>query len=245
MYPATAVEAKAIFLSTKRQIQKYKKTKVIICPPFIFTGALTALRGKSKSILLGAQNSFFEDEGAYTGEVSPKQLASLSISHVILGHSERRALGESDEMISQKINMASKNKLTSILCVGERTRDEAGAYFKEVSAQLRNSLFGFPKNQSKYLIVAYEPVWAIGKHAIRPATPSDFQEMSILIRRYLVEHFGKVAGFRIPILYGGSVDEKNAVGFLRDGGANGLLVGRVSLDAQKFNTILQLADNIK
>jgi triosephosphate isomerase len=94
-------------------------------------------------------------------------------------------------------------------------------------------------------VVAYEPIWAIGVRAMRPATPPDFHEMSILIRRHLVEQFGKVSAFKVPILYGGSVDERNALGFLRDADADGLLVGRVSLDAEKFGRIITLADSIK
>jgi triosephosphate isomerase len=131
------------------------------------------------------------------------------------------------------------------LCVGEHTRDDGGAYFKEVSEQLRHSLAGFPRVETKRLVIAYEPIWAIGSKALRPATPADFHEMSILIRRHLVEQFGKAAGFKIPILYGGSVDERNALGFLKDGGADGLLVGRVSLNSEQFGAIIKVAESIK
>jgi triosephosphate isomerase len=148
-------------------------------------------------------------------------------------------------MVAQKSVQAVKNKLTVIVCVGEHSRDDAGAYFAEVREQLRLSLAGFPKTESKRLVIAYEPIWAIGAKAVRPATSADFHEMSILIRRHLVEQFGKAAGFKVPILYGGSVDERNALGFLRDADADGLLVGRVSLDVEKFGMIIQLADSIK
>ena len=124
-------------------------------------------------------------------------------------------------------------------------RDDAGKYFTEVRESLRGSLIGFPKEELKRLIIAYEPIWAIGKNAPRAATSEDFHQMSILIKRHLVEQFGKVAGFKVPILYGASVDEKNAEGFFKDGGADGLLVGRVSLDKERFGVIMNIANSIK
>jgi triosephosphate isomerase len=246
MYPKTFAEAKGIFAALKAGAKKVKHVKTVICPPNLFVYPLITALGKSSlSISVGAQNSFWEDEGARTGETSPKTLSSLGATHVILGHSERRLLGETDAVVAQKSIQVVRNKLTAIVCVGEHTRDDAGAYFTEVREQLRRSLLNFPKTESKRLVIAYEPIWAIGVKAVRPATPPDFHEMSILIRRHLVEQFGKAAGFKVPILYGGSVDERNALGFLRDAGADGLLVGRVSLDAEKFGTIIQLADSIK
>lgn len=246
MFPKTAVEAKAIFVAEKKSMRTIKRAKVIICPPHVFIYPLTAALGRgTKGLSVGAQNAFFEDEGARTGETSPKALSSLGATHVILGHSERRALGETDTVVSQKLVQAVRNKLTAILCVGEHTRDDGGAYFKEVSEQLRHSLASFPKTEAKRLVVAYEPIWAIGAKAVRPATPPDFHEMSILIRRHLVGQFGKAAGFKVPILYGGSVDERNALGFLKEGGADGLLVGRVSLSPEQFDAIIKIADSVK
>ena len=244
MYPPTLVEAKHIFSGIKKGMKGVTHAKVVVCPPALYVSTLLAARGKSK-IHMGGQNCFKDDEGARTGETSPRALALLGASHVLLGHSERRALGETDSDVAEKIVGATRNKLTTILCVGEHSRDEHGTHFNEVSAQLRASLLGFPKGEAKRLVVAYEPIWAIGAKAVRPATPSDFREMSILIRRYLTEYFGKKLAFAIPILYGGSVDERNAEGFLSEGGADGLLVGRVSLDADKFSAIIRIANNIR
>ncbi len=244
MYPPTLPEAKKIFREIKSGMKGMTRAKVVICPPAFYVAPLIASRGKAM-IALGGQNCFKEDEGARTGENSPRALSALGASHVILGHSERRALGETDKDIAEKSVSALRNKLTIILCVGERGRDEHGSHFNEVSAQLRSSLSLFPKSGARQLVIAYEPIWAIGVKALRPATPSDFREMSILIRRYLTEYFGKTAAFAIPILYGGSVDERNAEGFLREGGADGLLVGRISLDAQKFSSIVRIAHNTK
>ena len=245
MYPKTLKEAKTIFSEHKRAARSIKRTKVIVCPPSVFIAPVITAKGLSKRILVGAQDTFGEIEGAHTGEVSPTMIASLGATHVIIGHSERRARGETDNEVSRKIALAIEKKLTVILCVGEKTRDDTGEYFGVVREQLRASLAGVPKNASKHLIVAYEPIWAIGAKALRAATPSDLHEMSILIRRQLVEHFGKTAGFKVPILYGGSVDERNAEGFLTQGGVDGLLIGRVSLDPQKFGAIVALAEHIR
>lgn len=245
MYPKTLGEAKQICAQHKKVSSKLKRVKTIICPPSLFIYPLIQARSSAKNISIGAQNSFWEDEGARTGETSPAALSSVGASHVILGHSERRAMGETDNMVALKAVQAIRNKLTVILCVGEHTRDDAGAYFNEVREQLRRSLENFPKNESKRLVIAYEPIWAIGAKAVRSATPNDFHEMSILIKRHLVEQFGKIAGFKVPILYGGSVDERNAEGFMLQGGADGLLVGRVSLDPLKFGEIIRIADKIK
>lgn len=246
MYPQTLPEAKAIFAAVKKGVRSMKRVKTVICPPHLFIHPLISALSKSmKGLSVGAQNAFYEDEGARTGETSPKALSMMGATHVIIGHSERRALGETNALVAQKLAQATRSKLTAILCVGERGRDEGGAYFKEVSEQLRHSLAGFPRTETKRLVIAYEPIWAIGAKALRPATPADFHEMSILIRRHLVEQFGKAAGFKVPILYGGSVDERNAGGFLKEGGADGLLVGRVSLSPEQFGTIIHIAEGIK
>jgi triosephosphate isomerase len=244
MYPSTPKEAKEIFLKIKKGAKGLSHTKVVVCAPALYVSALSGLIGTSK-ILVGGQNAFFEDEGARTGETSPKALRASGASCVILGHSERRALGESNELVAQKLSAAYRNKLTSILCVGEKQRDEHGEYFGEVSAQLRASLAGYPRSGAKQLVVAYEPIWAIGAHAKRAATPADFREMSILIRRYLTEYFGKKDAFAIPVLYGGSVDDRNAEGFLNEGGADGLLVGRVSLEPERFTSIIRSAHALR
>ena len=244
MYPQTLKEAKHILSSLKKSTKNVTHAKVILCVPSLFLVPLLALRTTSR-ILIGGQDAYTQNEGAYTGETSPSALALLGATHVILGHSERRAGGETNAIVAQKVQAAIKNKLSVILCVGEKSRDDGGVYFGEVNNQLRESLQGFPKAEAKRLIIAYEPIWAIGAKALRAAEPTDFHEMSILIRRHLVEYFGKKIGFTIPILYGGSADERNAEAFLSDGGADGLLVGRASLDPEKFTAIIHIANHIR
>lgn len=238
MYPKSLSEAKDIARRIAIAARKYPGVRTVICPPFPF---ISAIRSSGKTLLIGAQDVFWEEEGARTGEISPAMLRSVGASFVIVGHSERRALGESDRDVAKKAALAMKSGLSVILCVGEKERDTAGAYFAEVRDELFASLEGIPRSFAKKLIVAYEPIWAIGAKARRPATVEDFREMRIHIKKHLVEQFGKAAGFRVPILYGGSVDERNAAGFLREGEADGLLIGRVSLDAEKLAAVISLA----
>lgn len=240
MYPRTLAEAKRVVEVIKKNIRKRSQVKVVICPSALFVAPLLAFF-KNTQIAIGAQNTFIFDEGAYTGETSPSALASLGATHVILGHSERRFMGEVDALIAKKVARAVESKLRVILCIGERLRDDAGVYFTEVGAELRASLEGFPRNEIKRLVIAYEPIWAIGSNALSAADPKDFREMRIFIKRILVDRFGKKAGFVVPILYGGSVDDRNAEGLLREGGADGFLVGRASLDPKKFSAIIETA----
>lgn len=240
MYPRTFAEAEAIVGKLKGLTKKIRRVKIVVCPPTLFIASVGAVI-RSASITVGAQNAFVFDEGAYTGETSPAALKSSGATHLIVGHSERRALGEDDRFVARKIVAGAKSGLTVILCVGETTRDDAGAYFTEVGSELRASLSGFPKSLIKRLVIAYEPIWAIGASALRAAEPEDFREMSVFIRRNLVDMLGKRAGLTVPVLYGGSVDERNAGGFLNEGGADGLLVGRASLDPKKFSAIISAA----
>jgi triosephosphate isomerase len=194
--------------------------------------------------LLGAQNCASADEGAMTGEYSPTMLLSVGAKFVILGHSERRAMGETSEEVAVKAARALGHNLQVIICVGEKERDAESGFYREVKEQLEASLRGVPTKYGRRVVVAYEPIWAIGEKAKRAATTEDFREMRVLLRNVLVDHFGRSAGFAVPILYGGSVDEKNAEGFLRQGEADGLLVGRASLDPARFGAILRIASAI-
>ena len=248
MYPETLAEAKRIIGVVKKNIGKHPRArlrgrrgqaKVVICPPVLFVAPLLSLVKKG-GIAVGAQDAFLAEEGAYTGETSPSALCKLGATYVILGHSERRLLGETDTIVAQKAARAVRSGLRVILCVGENVRDDAGVYFTEVGKELRASLQGFPKTELRRLVVAYEPIWAIGAKAKKAAEPEDFREMSVFIKRNLVDRFGKTSGFSVPILYGGSVDERNAEGFLEKGGADGFLVGRASLDPKKFSAIIRI-----
>lgn len=241
MSPLSLNQAKEIFKGVKKTALTLRNTDTVVCPPFVYMGELAA-RVSGKRFAVGAQDSFWKEEGAYTGEISPLMLKSLKAQYVILGHSERRALGETDADIAKKANMALTAGLTPIICVGENTRDDHGEYIKRIEEQIRGSLAGIQKKSLTNVIIAYEPVWAIGAKALRPASPEDVLEVSILIKKILSNMFDRETAEMVPMLYGGSVDAKNCGSFLVEGAADGLLVGRASLDPKQFSEILKVAE---
>jgi triosephosphate isomerase (TIM) len=241
MNPISIKLAEKLFKDVAKALSTLKKTEVVICPPFIY---LESLKKISKKISFGAQNAFSGDVGAFTGEVSPMMLYNMGVKYVILGHSERRAMGESNTDINKKIKYALVAGLAPILCVGENIRDENHAYFNLVKTQLEECLAGISKNSISKIIIAYEPVWALSSTQDRKdATPEDSQEMSIFIRKVLSDKFGNES-INTRIIYGGSVNEKNAEDFLRNGGVGGLLPGKASLDAKKFTAIIKICETL-
>lgn len=243
MAPLSATEATAIFAGIRTTTRKLRKTDAVLCPPFLYAGAF-AKKISGKRLSVGVQDVFWKDEGAYTGEISPRMLASTGVTHVIVGHSERRALGETDEAVSRKTEAALRADITPIICVGESERDEQGFYVKRIEEQLRSAFSFVSKKELSRTVIAYEPVWAIGARAVRAALPRDVEEVAILIKKIMASMFGREAANVPPILYGGSVDAKNCASFLTEGGADGLLVGRASLDPKQFAAILRVADTL-
>ena len=241
MNPSSLKEAEKLFNDVVKNVSLVKNTEIVICPPSLY---LEKLRKVSKKVIIGAQDAFWEDTGAFTGEVSVEMLYNLGVRYVILGHSERRALGETNEDINKKIKSALAVGLRPILCVGESVRDESHDYFNLIKTQIEICLAGVSKNSTAKIIIAYEPIWAISTTPNRrDATIEDSQEMAIFIRKILFDKFNKEST-RIRILYGGSVNEKTADEFLRNGGVDGLLVGRASLDAKKFGLIVKICETL-
>ena len=241
MNPLTFKEAEKLFNDIRKSVSYIKKTEIVICPPFLY---LEKLKKISRKINFGAQDAFWGNIGAFTGEVSAEMLYNAGIKYVILGHSERRALGETNALVNKKIKASLSAGLVPILCVGENIRDASHSYFNLVKTQLEECLDGIKKPLTSKIIVAYEPVWAISSTANRKdATSADLREMSIFIRKILSDKFGAEAS-RVKIIYGGSVNEKDALEFLKDGGVDGLLSGRASLDAKKFTEIIKIAENL-
>lgn len=243
MYPVTLKDAKANFAGIKKVAGVLRNVQTVICPPFVYASELQKLVTGHRCVV-GAQNAWIENEGAFTGEVSPAMLVSLKLSYVIIGHSERRAIGEGDELVNKKVLAAIKTGLTTVLCVGERERDVDGNYLKLIAGQIKTALHGVTKKELSQIVIAYEPIWAIGKHALRAASTDDALEVSILIKKTLADLYGK-DGASVAILYGGSVDAKNAWEFLLKSQVDGLLVGRASLDPKVFGEILKSADTLK
>lgn len=243
MNPWKMDDARKIFDGVKKEAGKLAHVQTVVCPPFVFLPDL-AKKVSGHRVVLGAQDVFFEMEGAYTGEVSPLMLSSFGVKYVIIGHSERRAGGETDEMINKKVLAALKMGLTVVLCVGEQERNDGSEYFSFIKNQIETALVKVQKRTLANIVIAYEPVWAIGAKATGADTPSDFLEITIFIRKTLSDMFDRTSAQSIPVLYGGSVNEKNSGSFLREGEADGLLVGRASLDPKKFITILKIAEKI-
>src|SRR3989344_4520029 len=189
MNPLTEKDAGKLFTQIAKNLSVLRKTEVVICPPFIY---LEKLKKFSRKIILGAQNAFRGDTGAFTGEVSSAMLYELGVRYVILGHSERRARGENNDDINKKIKSALSAGLQPILCVGENIRDEEHGYFKIVQEQVENCLAGISKNFMAKIIIAYEPVWAISTTPPPAggrwdATAEDSHEMAIFIRKVLAD----------------------------------------------------------
>ena len=213
--------------------------EVSVHPPFTSLRTVqTAVESDHVPVALGAQNCHFEDRGAFTGEVSAEMLAKLNVRYVITGHSERRQhFGETDEVVARKIGAILRNGMLPIVCVGETLdeRDAGGAEAK-VRAQVRAALEGRPTDVISSLVLAYEPIWAIGTG--KTATPSDAEEMCAAIRSE-IGHFAPLAAAAIRIQYGGSVTPETAGELLAGEDVDGFLVGGASLDAQRFVAIVR------
>ena len=240
MNPPTVKEAEKLFSGVAEIVSRVKKTEIVICAPAVYLDDLSKIR--TSKVKLGAQDAFFEPEGAFTGEISAEMLYNLGAKYVILGHSERRALGESNSMINKKIKAALSAGLVPILCVGESVRDASHSYFNLVKTQLEECLDGVKKILASKIVIAYEPVWAISSTANRhDAASGDCREMAIYIRKILSLKFGPDAG-RMRIVYGGSANEKDAPDFLQNGGIDGLLSGSASLNAERFSEIIKICE---
>lgn len=240
MNPTSADWAKKIFQSTKKIAAKNDRVEVVVCPPFVYALPLSKIsRGQ---VAVGAQDVFHEMSGSYTGEISALMLSDAGLTHVIVGHSERRKMGETDESVNKKSLAVLQGGLTLILCVGESNRDSEGAYLKFIADQIKSALAKAEKKHLKKLIIAYEPVWAIGKSDAEAMKPEDMHETGIYIKKVLSDMFGKEEASRVPVLYGGSVSPRNAGELIEKGNVSGLLVGRDSLNPENFAEIIKLAD---
>lgn len=235
MNPPSKKEAEFLLSKISQSLKNTKGSNVVICPPFSYLN----LKNKSKKITFGAQNVSSKTEGSWTGEVSVSMLKSIGITHVILGHSERRSLGEKDEEINEKLINVLKAKLTPILCVGERERDRDANYLSFVEDQIKKCFLNVSKSDVKKIIIAYEPVWAIGKDSKREATKEEFIEMKIFIKKIISDLYDLKTAHDIKIIYGGSVNKDNAKLFVKEGQADGLLVGRDSLNYKNFEQIIK------
>jgi triosephosphate isomerase len=234
MNPATGKEAAKLFAATKDAVQTAKRVQVVVAPPAIF---LREVAGgyRGTRISFAGQDAHFEQGGAHTGDTSFAQLKDAGASWVILGHAERRAEGQTNTAVGQRVASALAARFTPVLCVGERERHPNGDHFTFVREQLAAAFADVPAAKVSKVVIAYEPVWAIG--APQAMEARQMHEMAIFIRKTLADMYGKPSAG--PILYGGAIDAQNAGSMLRDGDVAGLLVGRVSIDAESFKELVR------
>jgi len=236
----TISEASELVKTVLEKSRDMTEAEIVIIPPF------TALYATKKvlqgsSIHIGAQNLFWEDSGAFTGEISPTMLKDAGCTYVVIGHSERRQyFGETNETVNKKIKSALFHKLVPIMCIGESLGErKKGETIRKVETQITEGLRNFNRKEVSRIVIAYEPLWAIGTGLT--AAPSQAQEVHSFIRNKLSEKYGNETGFCAIILYGGSVKPANAFSLLREKDIDGALVGGASLKAESFIEIIKEA----
>ena len=221
--------------------ESHPNTEVVVIPNMLVLQSLS-LQAKRHQMRLGAQNAYWRDEGAYTGEVSATMLRGI-VDYILVGHSERRHIfGETDVEIRNKVQAVLRNGITPILCVGETASERADGETKHVlHDQVVGGLANVTSDEIEGLVIAYEPVWAIGSGVF--AKPADVKEATTVIRHQISSLYGKEAAKKVRVLYGGSVDSGNAAEFLKTPGINGLLIGGASLKGEEFAKIVEQADH--
>ena len=237
----TTGEARVLVEDIVRDIGKFDAAEIVLCPPFTALGVVSELLSPLSNIRLGAQNLHEAASGAYTGEISAGMLRDLYVRYVIIGHSERRQFfHEDDATVNRKTKAALHAELRPIVCVGETLpQRESNEWKKVLETQLRGSLAGFGDKELADIILAYEPVWAIGTG--KTASPAQAEEAHQWIRQVLSKDFSQAASERIRIQYGGSVKPENAKELLSQQNIDGALVGGASLDARGFTAIIKNA----
>ena len=228
-------EAKNLLTELKKKLKKVNNTTIVVAPPFLFISDFSKSL-KSGEIKLGAQDVFYEEIGPFTGEISVGQLVGFGVSHIIVGHSERRALGETDEQVNKKIQAIIKRRITPIVCIGEKNRDEQGAFFNDIEAQIKGLAKGLLAKDIVKVVIAYEPIWAIGTG--KTATVEDVKEMQLFIVSTLTKLYDRKTAEKVTLLYGGSVKASIAKELYEQGGMSGFLVGGASLNANEFSGIV-------
>ena len=222
MNPSTLDDAKRIIKKTRRVAGNLKNTEVVACPPFVFIPVAISKRDPN-TLKIGAQTVSSEDGGAHTGEVSVTMLRDIGVKYVIAGHSEEVGMN-------------------AILCIGEKVRDEGGAYLDTLKEQIKNSLANIPQNKARNIVLAYEPVWAIGaKEAMKP---EQVYEMSLFVKKVFSDVFSQDQAMKVSVLYGGAVNFRNAAEIVRTGQVDGLLIGRESVNLPGFIELLKEVDGI-
>jgi len=234
--PVTLVDASLLASAIARKQKTVAAPIVVIAPPFPYL-AEVGKKIKKSAVILAAQDVYTEVIGPFTGEVSILQLKDLGAEYIIVGHSERRALGETDDLVCQKVQTVLKHQLTPVVCIGERARDEHGDFFTFIENQLRSLAEVLPAVAIKKIVIAYEPIWAIGTG--KTATVEDVKEMQLFIETVLTKLYDRATAKMVQVLYGGSVKPYNAASLHKEGDMGGFLVGGASLKADDFAAIIK------
>ncbi|AMB98793.1 triose-phosphate isomerase [Aerococcus urinaehominis] len=233
----TAEEANHFIEQLTKKVQDGVDSEMLVCPPSLFIASMQEV-AVGTQIQIGAQNCFYEDSGAYTGEISPAALADMQVPYVIIGHSERRELfGETDEDVNKKAHAIFNHQMIPIICCGETLdQREAGQAETWVSGQIRAALAGLTADQVSQAVIAYEPIWAIGTG--KTASAEDAEEMCAKIREVVFEIAGQESADAIRILYGGSVKPANIEELIAKENIDGALVGGASLEVEDYVALL-------
>ena len=235
-YIEDAAKAKKLVTTAKR-LARGGSVELVLAPPAPLVGLITRL--KRGSVALAAQDVSATTGGAQTGEVTAAAFATAGAAFAIVGHSERRAAGDTDSIVAQKLQHAIAHNLTPILCVGERVRDEEGRYLGVIRDSLVTPLAGLTAKERSVVVVAYEPIWAIGKTAADAIEPSDLHETVLYVRKILAELLPGRSASQARILYGGSVEPGNARALAGETGIDGFLVGHASVDPETFSALVK------
>ena len=242
MYKSNS-EAKELVKELINKTKDIIKTKMIVCPPYTAL-SLTSDLVKGSNLQVGAQNMYWEPQGAFTGEISTEMIKSTGATFVIIGHSERRQFfGETDETVNKKLKAALESGLNPIVCIGESLEErESGVTNDVVGKQVEKALAGISAEDMKKIILAYEPIWAIGTG--KTATPQQAQDVHKFIRSVLYKLYNTEVGDKTVIQYGGSVKPENASELLSQLDIDGALVGGACLKADSFSAIISVAENL-
>ena len=235
--PASLRDAKVLMTGLRKKSALYKKLQLFIAPPATYYDLVA--QKISGYAHLASQGFPEKSEGTHTGLISAEILQDFGVRLAILGHSEERALGETNLEVAKKIRLSMKYGLTPLVCVGESERDLEGNHLEFIRDQLKQSLEGLKRKDVEKVMIAYEPVWAIGKRAKDAITPEGLTEMTLFIRRVLTDMYGRNNADKISILYGGSVEPRNAEALYRGTGVRGFLVGHESLNPTDFKQIAE------
>jgi triosephosphate isomerase (TIM) len=244
MNPVKLADAKKVLTGTLKEVAGVKAVQVVVCPPTVFLPELSKAVKGAGAPRLCVQDLFHEGSGAYTGQTSPQMAKQFKATWAILGHSERRERGEDNETVGRKVRYAIAEGYTAVLCIGERERNEEGAHYTFVRDELEAVFAGLKRKDLEKLVIAYEPVWAIGKRAEEAMQTHELYEMALFIKKLLIERYGRKPAEQVSVLYGGSVKPENAEQIVREGGVDGLLVGSASLDPKQYGEIVRAVQTV-